>query len=276
MELTPLTPAIGARVTGIDLSGELGQADLDGIHRALVDHLLLVFPGQHLEAAHQLAFAAGFGDIDRPHEIYPHVDGLPEVTLLENDGERPPDTNDWHTDLTFHAQPPFASVLHAVVVPPSGGDTLWASQHAAYDALSDALKREIQDLSAVHDPGSFRNQFLGAKRDVNALNRRLAELGSAVHPVVDVHPVTGRPFLYVNPSFTRHIVGWSTSESDRLLHLLYNHMNRPEFQVRHRWSAGDVAMWDNRVTQHYACADYVPHYRRMHRVTVVNDRRSES
>ena len=193
--------------------------------------------------------------------------------MLENDSTRLPDTNEWHTDLTFRATPPFASILYAAEVPRVGGDTLWANMHAAYAALPDSIKREISALSAVHDFGSFRNDALGDDGDVAAMNRALSASGSAVHKIVTKHPASGLPILFVNQSFTRHIVGLSTADSDRLLHYLYGHANRPEFQVRFRWSAGAVALWDNRACQHYAVADYAPAYRRMHRVTVINDKR---
>ena len=273
MQIQQLTPAIGARISGVDLSATLDDTLLETIYDALVEHLVLFFPGQDLAAADQLRFAEQFGRIDKPHPVYPHVDGLQQVTLLENDGDRPPDTNAWHTDLTYYPNPPFASVLHAREIPPSGGDTLWTSMIAAHDALPESMRAQLEGLEAIHDPGSFRNQFLGEDKSIESLNEALGRVGSAIHPVIRSHPVNGRKFLYVNQSFTRQIVDWSTSESDRLLHYLYNHINQPEFQVRHRWEKGDVAMWDNRITQHYAVADYAPQYRRMHRVTVLDDRR---
>ncbi len=274
MEIKRLTPAIGARITGVNLAEPPGEAQLETIYDALIKHKVVFFSGQDLSAMAHLRFAEAFGEIDKPHPVYPHVDGFQEVTLLENDADRPPDTNVWHTDLTFHPEPPFASILHARVLPETGGDTLWASMYAAWDALSAPMKSELEGLEAIHDPGTFRNQFLGRDKNVENLNESLKKVGSAVHPVVKVHPVTGRKFLYVNPSFTNQIYGYSTTDSDRLLQYLYSHINQPQFQVRHRWTEGDVAIWDNRVTQHLAVADYAPHYRRMHRVTVVRDRRA--
>ncbi len=274
MEIKQLTPAIGARITGVNLADPLSEAQLQAIYGALIDHKVIFLPGQSLSARSQLEFAETFGEIGKPHMVYPHVDGFQEVTLLENDADRPPDTNAWHTDLTYHPDPPFASILHARVLPEIGGDTLWTSLYAAWEALSAPMKMELSNLEAIHDPGSFRNQFLGQDKSVDCLNNAMQNAGSALHPVIQVHPVTGRKFLYVNQSFTNQIYGYSTTDSDRLLQYLYNHINQPEFQVRHRWTEGDVAMWDNRVTQHYAVADYAPQYRRMHRVTVVKDRRA--
>jgi len=276
MIIKKLSPAIGAEISGLDLSSPLNDAQLNEVYSALVDHKVIFFHDQDLDAESHLKFAESFGDIDRPHSVYPHVDGFQQITLLENDGGRPPNTNDWHTDLTYYPNPPFASILHSRVIPESGGDTLWASMYAAYEALSEHVKAEIQDLKAIHDPGTFRNQFLGKDMDIEKLNDSMKNVGSAVHPVVKTHPVSGRQFLFVNRSFTNQIYGFTTMESARLLNYLFDHINQPEFQIRHRWTVGDVVMWDNRVTQHYAVADYAPNYRRMHRVTILNDRRADN
>ena len=146
--------------------------------------------------------------------------------------------------------------------------------YAAYDALPAGMKEQLADLSAVHDMGSFRNEYLARENGVQALNEAMAKVGSAVHPMVRNHPVTGRGFLFVNQSFTTHVVGMSSHESHRLLRYLFDHINQPEFQCRLRWQANSLVMWDNRVTQHYAVADYMPHHRLMHRVTVIDDRRA--
>ena len=276
MIIKKLSPAIGAEISGLDLSSPLNDAQLNEVYSALVDHKVIFFHDQDFDAESHLKFAESFGDIDRPHSVYPHVDGFQQITLLENDGGRPPNTNDWHTDLTYYPNPPFASILHSRVIPESGGDTLWASMYAAYEALSEHVKAEIQDLKAIHDPGTFRNQFLGKDMDIEKLNDSMKNVGSAVHPVVKTHPVSGRQFLFVNRSFTNQIYGFTTMESARLLNYLFDHINQPEFQIRHRWTVGDVVMWDNRVTQHYAVADYAPNYRRMHRVTILNDRRADN
>ena len=275
MIVKKLSPAIGAEISGLDLSGPLNDTQLNDVYSALVENKVIFFHDQDLGAESHLKFAESFGDIDRPHSVYPHVDGFQQITLLENDGDRPPNTNDWHTDLTYYPNPPFASILHSRVIPETGGDTLWASMYAAYDALSEHVKAEIEELQAIHDPGTFRNQFLGKDMDIEKLNDSMKKVGSAVHPVVKTHPVSGRKFLFVNRSFTNQIYGFGTMKSAQLLTYLFDHINQPEFQIRHRWSVGDVVMWDNRVTQHYAVADYVPHYRRMHRVTVLNDRRAD-
>lgn len=272
LTIDPLTPAIGAEIGGVDLSRPLNSKTLDALYQALIDHLVVFFRDQDLTPEAHLALAENFGEIDRPHPVYPHVSETPNVVLLESGPGRPPDTDVWHSDLTFYREPPFASILWAQEVPASGGDTLWASMYAAYDALPTEMKTLIEGLQAVHDFGDFRNDFL---RDggVEELNAAMARLGQAVHPIAPRHPVTGRRFLYVNQPFTRSIVGLGAADSDRLLHYLLDHLNRPEFQVRFRWRAGSLAMWDNRATQHYAVNDYYPARRAMHRVTVVKDRR---
>ncbi len=272
LTIESMTPAIGAEVSGVDFGRPLTSATADAIYQALIDHLVIFFHDQSLTPEAHLAFARSFGELDTPHHIYPHVVGFEQIVRLENHPDRPPDTHVWHTDLTFKKKPPFASILWAKEVPPVGGDTLWVSMYAAYEALPAAMKTMLDGLSAVHDMGSFRNDYLAG--GVTALNEAMRTVGSAVHPIVPRHPVTGRPFLYVNKGFTVQIAGQSTPDSDRLLAYLFDHIDQPEFQIRFRWRAGTVAMWDNRVTQHYAVADYQQQARCMHRVTVVNDRRA--
>jgi taurine dioxygenase len=246
---------------------------LNRLYELLIEHLVLFLPAQALTPATLLAFAETFGELDTPHHVYPHVPGYERVVLLENDGDRRPNTDVWHTDLTFKQNPPFAAILHAKAIPASGGDTLWCSMYAAYEALPDGMKADLRGLSAVHATGSYWNQFF-AQGGIQRLNEGMAAMGAAVHPVIAHHPVTGKPFLNVNRHFTTHVLGMSSGDSQRLLTALFDHINQPDFQVRFRWHTGTVAIWDNRVTQHYAVADYLPHYRCMHRVTVVNDRRS--
>jgi taurine dioxygenase len=275
------TPVIGATID-LDLSRlfDLNSRELtiavDEVYAALLEHQVLFFEDQQLTPEQQLSLAKNFGSPDLPHPVYQKLVNFPEIVELENDGTRLPDTNDWHTDLTFRQHPPFMSILYAREVPQTGGDTLWANMYAAYDALPDGMKSMLSSLDAIHDMGTFRNDYLGDCLDTDAVGKALQELGSAVHPITPLHPVTNRRYLFVNQSFTQHIVGMLKTESDRLLSYLYNHTNRPEFQVRYRWKNGSLVMWENRITQHYAVADYLPHYRRMHRVTVNTDRRVES
>lgn len=274
LKIEKLTPALGAEISGVDLAALPSAKTQDAIYRALLDHLVIFFRDQDIPPESHLAFARTFGEPEPPHPVYPHVPGFENIVHLANDVKTPPDTNGWHTDLTFQKEPPFASILLAREVPDCGGDTLWSSLYAAYDALPGDMKSHLADLKAVHDMGDFRNNFAEGENAGDRLAAAMGRFGCAVHPVVKRHPATGRPFLFVNPSFTSHIAGLRSHESDNLLRYLYSHMERAEFQVRFRWRKNSLAMWDNRVTMHYAVADYLPAYRSMNRITVIRDRRA--
>ncbi len=273
-----ITPAIGAGISGVDFAQSIPEGVHEEIYQALMDHLVIFVRDANISAAAHLSFAQGFGEVDEPHLFYPHVEGFEQIVLLENGSGAPPDTNSWHTDLTFKAEQPFASILVARQVPPTGGDTMWSSNYAAYDRLSDGLRRDLEGLEAIHDMGDFRNSFCEEKDGVSAvdrLNESVPRFGHSIRPLIGQHPVSGRKFLNFNEAFVSHIAGLTTNESNALRTLLANHMNKPEDQMRWRWQAGDLAMWDNRVTMHYAVADYLPQYRCMNRVTVVRDRREK-
>lgn len=276
MRIRPVTAAIGAEIEGVDLGHPLRDHVVDDIYRALVEHHVIFFRDQDVSPEAHLAFAECFGDIDDPHPLYRHVPGFDRIVMLANDAHNPPDTDGWHTDLTFKPNPPFSSILVAREVPEVGGDTMWSSMCAAYDALPDGMKADLAALRAVHDMGDFRNSFVQGQPDTAKLEGAMSRFGMAIHPAVMTHPVSGRRFLYVNEGFTQHIEGLTARASRRLLSYLFDHINRPEYQVRFRWRNGSVVMWDNRCTQHYAVADYLPAYRCMNRVTVVNDRRVEA
>jgi taurine dioxygenase len=277
--IDPITPSIGAAISGLDFSQPIPASAYDEVYQALLLHLVIFIHGVEIGPKEHLAFAQNFGDLDDPHPLYPHVEGFQNIVLLENDSGAPPDTNSWHTDLTFKAVQPFASILVARHVPNVGGDTMWSSCYAAYARLPDGMKKDLEGLEAVHDLGDFRNTFATEKNGISGverLNESVQNFGHNIRPLVGMHPVTGRKFLNFNEAFVTHIVGLTTNEANSLKTFLANHMNKPEDQVRWRWSPGDLAMWDNRVTMHYALADYLPLYRCMNRVTVVRDRRAES
>lgn len=277
MRIEKLTPAIGAILHDVTVSDAMPNWQLDAIYSALLDHLVVFIRGSQISPAAHFAFASAFGTPTPPHPIYPHAEGFPQIMALDNSPETPPDTNSWHTDLTFKRQQPFASVLVARRVPSCGGDTIWASSCAAHDRLPNGMRRDLQGLSAVHDMGDFRNTYAqGADDPADAIAKGHGQLGMAVRPLIDTHPVTGRPFLNFNPAFATHILGMTTTESDALKAWLTRHVDKPEDQVRWRWRDGDLAMWDNRVTMHYAVADYLPAPRLMHRVTLMQDRRAEA
>ena len=277
LSVSKVTPAIGGEVAGIDFAKPLPHDLHDAVYEALLEHLVLFFRNCAITPAAHLAFARGFGKIDEPHPFYPHVEGFPNIVKLENDSSSPPDTNSWHTDLTFKWRQPFASVLVARHIPSCGGDTIWSSNYAAFDRLPDGMKCDLEGLEAIHDLGDFRNNFAsvhGGKTGEERLTDAVARFGHRIRPLIDAHPVTGRKFLNFNEAFVTHIAGLTTNEANGLKTYLANHMNRPEDQVRFRWTAGDMVMWDNRVTMHYAVADYLAEYRCMNRVTVVEDRRA--
>jgi taurine dioxygenase len=274
IKIVPLTTAIGAEIHGLDLSQPLDAATADTIYQALLRHLVIFFRDQDISPERHLAFAQSFGELDAPHPYYAHVPGFDRIVMLANDAKNPPDTDNWHTDLTFKAEPPFSSILVARDVPETGGDTLWSSMYAAYDRLPEEMQAQLVPLRAIHDMGDFKNSFVDATNSVARLLDATQRFGCAIHPLVQTHPVTGRKYLYVNDSFTSHIVGLTARASRRLLNYLLDHIERAEYQVRFKWRRGSVAMWDNRCTQHYAVADYLPAYRCMNRITVVKDRRA--
>lgn len=274
-----ITPAIGAEITGVDFSQPIPADTQSAIYNALLDNLVIFFRATDISPATHLEFARSFGQIDEPHRLYPHVDGYENIVLLENDSDAPPDTNSWHTDLTFKHEQPFASILVARQVPSVGGDTMWSSNYAAYDRSPDGMKRDLEGLETIHDMGDFRNNFAkttGNKSGEIRLNESMGRFGHKIRPLIGKHPITQRKFLNFNEAFVNHIVGLTTNESNALKTFLVNHMNRPEDQIRWRWQVGDIAMWDNRVTMHYAVADYLPQYRCMNRITVVKDARDRS
>ncbi len=276
MQINKITPTLGAEISGIDFSAPISNAVHDAIYQALMDNLVIFFRDSEISPSAHMSFARGFGQIDEPHPLYPHVDGFKNIVLLENDSGAPPDTNSWHTDLTFKQEQPFASILVARHVPEVGGDTMWSSCYAAYDRLPEGMKRDLEGLNAIHDMGDFRNSFAveqAGKSAEERLNEGMARFGHRVRPLIADHPVTGRKFLNFNEAFVTHIAGLTTNEANSLKTWLAGHMNKPEDQVRWRWKAGDIAMWDNRVTMHYAVADYLPEYRCMNRITVVADGR---
>ena len=278
LSIDPVTPSIGAVISGLDFSQPISESVYDEVYQALLQHLVIFIRGVEIRPQEHLAFAQSFGDLDEPHPLYPHVENFENIVKLENDSGAPPDTNSWHTDLTFKAVQPFASILIARHIPKIGGDTMWSSCYAAYERLPEGAKSDLEELAAVHDLGDFRNSFAtekNGKSGIERLNESLPQFGHNIRPLIGTHPVTGHKFLNFNEAFTTHILGMTTNESNSLRTYLANHMNKPEDQVRWRWTAGDLAMWDNRVTMHYALADYLPEYRCMNRVTVVRDRRAD-
>ena len=269
--VAPLTPAVGGLVSGVDLSRPLSERTVQGLRRALAERHVLFFQNQTLEAATQRDFASRFGKL-HVHPVYRHVEGVPEITLIETKANSLPDNDNWHTDVTFIETPPFGAVLTPKVLPPSGGDTLWSSTVAAYDALSEPLRRLVDGLTAEHDfQHGFRRHLWGVGDRREAWEKAVAANPPVVHPVVRTLE-DGRRGLFVNEGFTSRIIELKPKESEALLAFLFVHLAKPEFTVRWRWKLGDVAFWDNRLSTHYATLDYLPHSRTMTRAAILGDR----
>jgi taurine dioxygenase len=271
-----LTPNIGAEIKGINLSS-LNKENIDLIYKSLISNKVIFFREQLIKPKEHLNFAQLFGGIESPHPVYPYVKNFKQIVLLENNKDNPPDTDVWHTDVTFKPKPAFASILYSKIIPPYGGDTLWSCLTSIYDALPKDIKKYLESLRAIHDMGDFRNTFTKNENEGNAqkLKDGFNKFGSSIHEVIKKHPITNKKFLYINPGFTNHIVGLSASDSNNILNYLFNFMNKPEYQIRFKWTPNTVAMWDNRCTMHYAVSDYMPNRRIMHRVTIKNDKRAK-
>lgn len=272
LEIRPLKPNIGAQVCGVDLREPLDAAAMTMLHRALAEHGVLVFHDQELTVEEQMAFGRCFGDLS-VHPFSAHLAEHPEVIVLDYTEENPPSLTDiWHSDETFRAEPPMATMLYAKIIPALGGDTMFANMAAAYEGLSAPMKTMIDGLEAVHDFKPFRTLFTHSE----AHRKRLYELEEqyplVTHPVVRIHPVTGAKVLFVNPQFTIHIDGMKADESRALLDVLFRQASIPEYQLRLEWRRHTVALWDNRLVQHYAVHDYYPQRRRLERVTIKGDR----
>jgi alpha-ketoglutarate-dependent taurine dioxygenase len=271
LEIERLEPSIGARVHGVDLS-RVTDDQVRAIRTALAEYKVLFFAGQHdLHPDSQIALGRRLGEVTESHPVVPGVDEQhPEIYALDSATGGFADV--WHTDVTFVRRPPLGSVLRAVVLPPTGGDTQWADLELAYQSLSEPVRRLADQLVAVHDGTREFGYYLAQREERTKWEgEEFRALVPIEHPVVRVHPETGRKGLFVNPGFVSHIKDVSDAESRYLLDLFYAHITKPEHIVRHRWSVGDVVMWDNRSTVHYANRDYGDQRRVMHRITLRGD-----
>ncbi|MEV6212740.1 TauD/TfdA family dioxygenase [Kitasatospora sp. NPDC051914] len=268
-ELHKVGGRIGAEITGLDLAQPLGEETVAALNDALVAHKALFFRGQHLDDEGQTRFAAHFGPLTTAHPTVPALDGQPNVLAVDSeDGGR---ANQWHTDVTFVRTPPKASTLRSLVVPPYGGNTLIANAQTAYRDLPEQLREFADRLWAVH---TNDYDYAQGKEpdDAEAERRRVftSRTYRTAHPVVRVHPESGERGLFVG-GFAERILGLPSGASLDLLRTLQSYVTRPENVVRWRWSVGDVVLFDNRSTQHYAPDDYDDLPRRLHRVTVAGD-----
>ena len=268
-----ISGALGAVVSGVDLGADLSAETITEIRRALVEHHVLFFRDQNLTPEQQIAFGKRFGELD----THPFVMANPDHPDLIDVITEPDDVfnfgGGWHTDVTFLSEPDLGSILYAVEVPEAGGDTLFANQHAAYDALSDTMKELLEPLSAYHSAGpQYAEGALSTQtKSIETTNAELAS-ETVSHPVVRTHPESGRKGLYVNGAFTVGIAGLHKDESRALLRFLFGHAVKERFTCRFSWEPGSLAMWDNRSVQHYALHDFAGQRRHMRRITIKGDR----
>jgi len=268
ISVTPVTPRIGANVEGITLGEALSNRQVEDLQRALVEHQVLFFRDQPLDEVSHKRLGRYFGDL----HIHPNQDGPPghpEILPIHADANSKRVNGElWHSDVSCDEEPPLGSILYLHTVPEPGGDTLFASQYAAYDALSPRMKAYLEGLTATHSGDAVY-------RRINAIEGRSSAgkvFPRASHPVVRTHPVTKRKALYVNRYFTTHLDGVPADEGRAILDWLCAHAAREDFQVRFRWQPHSVAFWDNRAVQHVAIWDYWPQTRSGRRVTIKGDR----
>ena len=269
-EIKPLTGRIGAQLVGIDLSATLSDNTISDIRKALIQYKVIFFRGQNLDANVQVAFARRFGELTTAHPTLTSLQGHPQV--LDIDYSRGVYANNWHTDASFLERPPLGSVLRVVVIPPVGGDTMWANCVTAYQDLPEHLRTLVNQLWLIHS-NAYEYQAVAVEESeqIEAFKAKFTStIHEALHPVVRVNPESGERGLYVG-GFVRCIQGLSQTESHDLVRLLKTYITRPENTVRWRWQEGDVAFWDNRATEHYAIADYGKQHRRVQRVTIAGD-----
>jgi len=265
-----LAGALGAEIQGVDLGADLDNETFDDIHQAFLDHQVIFFRDQTLTPEQHKRFGRRFGTLN----IHPYVKGMeghPEIMeIIKEPEDKINFGGGWHSDMSFLETPSIGSILHAIEIPEYGGDTLFASQYAAYEALSPGLKKTLEGLRAVHSSArEYSSTGASAqKRGSMQVAEADGHVGEFVHPVVKVHPETGRKALYVNPAFTMKFEGWSTKDSKPLLDYLFNHSRFEAFTCRFNWTKGAVAFWDNRAVWHFALNDYPGQRRHMRRVTV--------
>jgi taurine dioxygenase len=268
--VTPIAGALGAEISGVDLTSDLSDETVAEIRRAWLDHLVVFFRDQQLAPAEFLAFARRIGE---PVE-YPFVKGMDEYPEIITVSKLPHEIVNfggiWHSDTVYLERPPMGTLLVAREVPPVGGDTMFANMYAAHDALSPALQEVLGSLRAVH---SSALADVSKTREDRIKDAGFGEQREYVseHPVVRTHPETGRKALYVNVAHTLRFAGWTEEESKPLLRFLFEHAVRPEFTCRFRWRVGSIAMWDNRCAMHNPINDYHGHTRTMHRITLAGE-----
>jgi taurine dioxygenase len=271
MNVRPLGIALGAEITGLDLSRPLDEEALTGIHKALLDHQVVVLRNVDLPPLEHIRLGERLGEVE-VHAFFPNLgSGYERVSVLDSDaGTR---SSMWHTDESFLERPPMATLLQSRIIPPVGGDTCWASMTAAYEALSAPMRRYLEGTTAEHGLARIAElKQRAGHAEEGEVAEAIANDRRSSHPVVVVHPDTGARSLYVNPTYTRWLDGVPAEESESVLRLLFSHATNERFVYRHRWSEGDFVIWDNRCTMHIALPDFAGR-RLMHRVSVLGAER---
>jgi taurine dioxygenase len=263
---------LGAEVTGIDLTRPLEPATVETLRQAHAEHGVLVFPDQAIGSEDLKRFGRAFGELS-VHPFSTSSAEAPELIVYDNkEGNPPAPTDVWHTDETFREAPPMGTALSSKIIPDVGGDTAFCSMSAVYEGLSDRWQRFLSGLEAVHDFKPFRGLFSSDRAGIERLRKYEDLYPPVTHPVVTLHPVTGRKVLFVNPQFTLYIKGMAEDESRMVLDMLFRKTLVHEYQYRHRWQPNMLVFWDNRSVQHSALHDYYPKRRLMERVTIKGTR----
>jgi len=277
VEIIPLTLHIGAEIRGVDLRQALPPDQLKTVRDAFLKWKVIFFRDQNLDHAQHVAMARQFGEPTIGHAVFGHVDGYPEIYSVAKNRTANSKYEamtitpwyGWHTDVTAAVNPPCASILRGVTIPPYGGDTFWTNLVVAYQGLSEPMRTFLEGVRAIH-AFEARGDGKGGAYDERVKRRAL----KSEHPMVGVHPETGEKVLFASPSFIKSLVGFTPRESAKLLEIIWEHVVRPEYTVRFKWNAGDIAMWDNRSTAHLAPRDIFQSDfdRQLYRITLVGEK----
>jgi taurine dioxygenase len=269
--IKPIAAALGAELHGVDLCADLSSAVYQEIRRLLVKHQVIFFRDQNISPVQHKALAESFGPL-QTHPAYDTIAGFPEITVLESTAEKPSKIEAWHSDMTFRQHPPLGSVLRSKICPPAGGDTLWASMTAAYDDLSKPMQDFLGSLTAEHDFSFGFKESLAEPGGRERLAQAVIDNPPVKHPVIQLHPESGKKVVFVNPLFTTKIIELGADESQALLRFLFKHVTMPAYVCRFQWQPDSIAIWDNRSTQHKPINDYFPAHRRLERIAIDGDR----
>ena len=272
IEVSPLSPALGGIISGVDIAAGVSDEQFAEIRQAFIDYSVIFFRDQQITPDQHIEFARRWGEIN-VNRFFQAVDSHPIIAEVRKEADQKANIGaEWHTDHSYDVVPAMGSILYAREVPTVGGDTLFASMYAAYDALSDGLKQMLSSMNAEHSSRHVFGEVAYGDRDLDDLGSRLGNTDAAtqdsIHPVIIRHPLSGRPALYVNGDFTVKFENWTQEESQPLLDYLYAHARQNEFTCRFHWQQGSMAIWDNRATHHCALNDYHGERRLMHRITI--------